>query len=73
MNIDLIQWIAVVFTVGIFIMGTGMCILGVKQELAPGTPGHGLFMIVLGGSFMGLAGITISIAGKLLAEAAALL
>ena len=65
---SLMQWLAVIVCIAIFIVGAWMSVSGGLEAMKPTSPGDGLFLIVIGGVFMAMAGIVISIAGKLLGE-----
>ena len=62
------QNIALIITLTIFIVGTAVSIIGAIQEAQTNSPGEGVVLIVCGASMMGLAGLVISVAGKILTE-----
>jgi hypothetical protein len=60
------QGIAIYITITVFVIGTWMSIIGALRETSVESPGSGILLIVIGGAFMALSGLVVSVAGKLL-------
>lgn len=63
---EIAQIIAITVSILLALFGCTFALIGAIREVKPGNPGKGLVQIVVGTIALGLSGIVISIAGKLL-------